>query len=108
MGTEMRKLAGGIALAVAAFAFLATPAAAEFFGCNDPKTTVRNSGPSRQMASARTTHEFAAQSSRPRITIYPRRQQLTANSQRHCRAQLVKEYRPSGTVIVPRMQCWWE
>lgn len=109
MGTEMRILAGGIALAVAALAVVATPAAAEFFGCNEPKTTVRNYGgaPS-HYASARTTHEFAAQSSRPRVTIYPRRQRLTANSVRQCRAQLVKEYRPSGTVVVPRMQCWWE
>lgn len=105
----MRKLAGGIAWVIAAFAVMATPAAAEFFGCKDSKTTVRNyTGASSHHASARTTHEFAAQSSRPRVTIYPRRQQLTANSQRHCRAQLVKEYRPSGTVIVPRMQCWWE
>jgi len=104
----MRTFAGGLALAVAAFAFLATPAAAEFFGCNDPKVTVRNYGASSHYASARTTHEFAAQSSRPRVTIYPRRQKLTANSVRQCRSQLVKEYRPSGTVIVPRMQCWWE
>jgi len=27
---------------------------------------------------------------------------------RQCTARLVQEYRPSGTVIVPRMQCWWE
>ena len=26
---------------------------------------------------------------------------------RDCRAKLVQEHRPSGTVIVPRMQCWW-
>jgi hypothetical protein len=105
----MRKLASGIALAVAAFAVMATPAAAEFFGCKDPKTTVRNyTGASSHYASSRTTHEFAAQTSRPRVTIYPRRQQLTANSVRQCRAQMVKEYRPSGTVVVPRMHCWWE
>ncbi len=30
------------------------------------------------------------------------------NAVRQCSAQLVPEYRPSGTVIVPRMQCWWE
>ena len=30
------------------------------------------------------------------------------NAVRQCAAQLVQEYRPSGTVIVPRMQCWWE
>jgi hypothetical protein len=27
---------------------------------------------------------------------------------RQCTAKLVEEHRPSGTVIVPRMQCWWE
>lgn len=69
----MRKLASGIALAVAAFAVMATPAAAEFFGCKEPKTTVRNyTGASSHYASARTTHEFAAQSSRPRFTFSSR------------------------------------
>ena len=54
------------------------------------------------------TQELAAQSSRPRITIYPRRTTPGRNAKRHCRAQLVQEYRVSGTVIVPRMKCWWE
>lgn len=109
MGTEMRTLASGIALAVAAFAVMATPAAAEFFGCKDPKVTVRDySGASSRYASARTTHDFSAQSSRPRVTIYPRQNTVRSNSVRQCRSQLVKEYRVSGTVIVPRMQCWWE
>jgi hypothetical protein len=27
---------------------------------------------------------------------------------RQCNSQLVQEYRPSGTVIVPVMRCWWE
>lgn len=107
----MRSIRNGFALAAligAALVVVATPAAAEFFGCND-KNSVRNyRSVASHYASAGTTREFAAQSSRPRITIYPRRQQLTANSVRQCRAQLVKEYRPSGTVIVPRMQCWWE
>src|SRR5712691_7141073 len=26
---------------------------------------------------------------------------------RQCRAWLAQEFRPSGTVIVPRMSCWW-
>jgi hypothetical protein len=26
---------------------------------------------------------------------------------RHCTFKLVQEYRPSGTVIVPRQRCWW-
>jgi hypothetical protein len=30
------------------------------------------------------------------------------NAVRQCTAQLVQEYRPSGTVIVPVTRCWWE
>jgi hypothetical protein len=26
---------------------------------------------------------------------------------RECNATYVQEYRPSGTVIVPRMNCYW-
>ena len=29
------------------------------------------------------------------------------NAKRACAARYVTEYRPSGTVIVPRMNCWW-
>jgi hypothetical protein len=29
------------------------------------------------------------------------------NAVRHCNSRLVQEHRPSGTVIVPRTQCWW-
>lgn len=29
------------------------------------------------------------------------------NAKRACVANYVREYRPSGTVIVPRMRCWW-
>lgn len=69
----MRTLVSGVALAVAAFAVTATPAAAEFFGCKDPKVTVRNyGGGSSSYAGARTTHDFSAQSSRPRYTMSPR------------------------------------
>jgi hypothetical protein len=30
------------------------------------------------------------------------------NAVRQCTAWLATEYRPSGTVIVPRTRCWWE
>jgi len=46
--------------------------------------------------------------SRPRIVIRPRGGQLPPTAKRYCHAQLVKEYRVSGPVIVPRMQCWWQ
>jgi hypothetical protein len=29
------------------------------------------------------------------------------NAKRECVARYVQEFRPSGTVIVPRMRCWW-
>ena len=51
--------------------------------------------------------EFAAQTNRPRITVYPPRY-LPPNATRQCRSWLVKEYRVSGPVIVPQMRCWWE
>lgn len=45
---------------------------------------------------------------RTRITVRPRRTALGPNAVRQCRAWLAQEFRPSGTVIVPRQQCWWE
>jgi hypothetical protein len=55
------------------------------------------------------TSELSAQTTRrPRVTVYPRRTSPGPNAKRHCRAWLVKEYRVSGTVIVPRRQCWWQ
>lgn len=49
--------------------------------------------------------EAYAQSSRPRIIVTPRR--LGPNAKRYCRTRLVQEFRVSGTVIVPRTNCWW-
>ena len=57
--------------------------------------------------SSSSTQEFAAQTSRPRVTVYPR-DYLPPNAIRQCRSWLVTEYRASGPVIVPRMRCWWE
>jgi hypothetical protein len=109
----MSRIVSGLALGALIFALaagFARPAAAEFFGCNDQHAT-RSSSYSRAQSYARAssyTHEFAAQQTRPRVTVYPRHAQLPANAKRQCRAWLVKEYRVSGTVIVPRQQCWWE
>ena len=44
---------------------------------------------------------------RARIRVFARRGP-GPNSVRQCRSWLAQEYRVSGTVIVPRMQCWWE
>ncbi len=45
---------------------------------------------------------------RPHITVHPRHTQPGPNSKRHCQAWLQKQYRVSGTVIVPQMRCWWD
>jgi hypothetical protein len=51
-----------------------------------------------------------------RVRIYPRgvnpdevypRYNPGPNAVRDCTATYVQEYRPSGTVIVPRMNCFW-
>jgi hypothetical protein len=49
-----------------------------------------------------------AQNSRQRIIITPGRTKPGPNSTRECQARLVEQYRPSGTVIVPVMHCWWQ
>src|SRR5882757_9410071 len=90
-----------LALLCAGITLFSAGARAEFFGCNDKPGRVLSYDGHRAYASARTTHEFAAQSARPRVTIYPRPTQVTRNSVRQCRSTLVKEYRISGTVIVP-------
>ena len=42
-----------------------------------------------------------------RDTIYPH-YNPGPNAVRVCNAHYVQEYRPSGTVIVPRMSCYWQ
>lgn len=59
-------------------------------------------------AGASETHELSAQTARPRVTITPRTSSPGPNAKRVCRSWLEKEYRVSGTVIVPKMQCWWQ
>jgi len=56
-----------------------------------------------------------SRSARPRVRIYrndsPRgvypRYNPGPNAVRDCTAHLVQEHRPSGTVIVPHMNCFW-
>ena len=40
-------------------------------------------------------------------SVYPR-YNPGPNAVRDCTAHYVQEYRPSGTVITPRMNCWWQ
>ena len=70
------------------------------------------------------TDARAQQASRPRTrlrvrpiypyrhfhSIYPvpyRYEYPGPNAKRECVARYVEEHRPSGTVVTPRMHCWW-
>ncbi|HVV81182.1 MAG TPA: hypothetical protein VHD59_16415 [Pseudolabrys sp.] len=52
------------------------------------------------------SREVSAQR-RVSVTVTPTRSTPGPNATRHCDAWLEKEYRPSGTVVVPRMNCVW-
>jgi hypothetical protein len=60
-----------------------------------------------------TAEEFSAQSREVvrraprRVRIYRGSNYPGPNSKRVCNAHYEQEYRPSGTVIVPRMNCYW-
>jgi hypothetical protein len=60
-----------------------------------------------------TAEEFSAQSRevirrKPRrVRVYRGSSYPGPNSRRVCNAHYEQEYRPSGTVIVPRMNCYW-
>ena len=70
------------------------------------------------------TDARAQQTSRPRTrllvrpiypyrhfhSVYPvpyRYEYPGPNAKRECVARYVEEHRPSGTVVTPRMHCWW-
>jgi hypothetical protein len=70
-----------------------------------------------QGTQARPSSDVSSQSrrARPRVRIYRApdergvypRYNPGPNAVRECTANLVQEFRPSGTVIVPRMNCFW-
>jgi len=98
----MQQRATSLALAGALLAFTLSatmPSSMAAVGCND-----RQPG----LASRCGTSEFAAQTKRPRVTIYRRYIYPRPNAVRQCYSWLEREYRVSGPVIVPQMRCWWE
>jgi hypothetical protein len=100
----MRNIAINLAIAGALLALTigpATPASTTAIGCHDKQS-------SQGSASLCGTSELAAQSKRPRITIYRRSVYPRPNAVRQCYSWLQREYRVSGPVIVPQMRCWWE
>jgi hypothetical protein len=101
----MRMLIGAIGLLAAA---TLAPATAQ--------AEVR-AAPAVSQASQATTDISAQSRQRPprRVRVYPRteadgvypRYFPGRNAVRDCTATYVQEYRPSGTVITPRMNCFW-
>jgi hypothetical protein len=58
---------------------------------------------------ARTSASVQKARARTRVRVTPSRYDYPGpNAVRQCTAWLAPEYRLSGTVIVPHMQCWWE
>jgi len=97
-GIRMLRTMPGLTLVVAVLVASFGPAMAA------PAADARVS----QNHSDRHSQDLAARTKRPRVTIYPRRFRPGPNAIRQCRSWLVREYRVSGPVIVPRMRCWWE
>jgi hypothetical protein len=111
---SQRLAIAGLALGIA-FAMGSTNRAAAQSG-NGAKSNAANA-----YAQARPKSRRARVRPRIRVTpVYPYRLESTPypppydieypgpNAVRQCSARLVQEFRPSGTVIVPRMTCWWE
>ncbi len=110
----------GVTIRVAIAAFLAglgaavvLPAAAQADSTSSWSRLARASGPAIRHPAA--TDVSAQRRPRPRIRIYSRsspddvypRYDPGPNAVRVCNANYVQEFRPSGTVIVPRMSCYW-
>lgn len=82
------------------------------FGSLSPGGAIAQTAP---VAKRSTDISAQSDSSRPRVRIYRDddtrgvypRYNPGPNAVRDCTANLVQEYRPSGTVIVPRMNCYW-
>ena len=60
--------------------------------------------PAGQATHAASADDLSSQARpRTRLRVYPGRRLLY----RDCTFRLAQEYRPGGTVIVPRQRCWW-
>ena len=95
-----RMMALGLALASLFGAALVTSAEAR-----DARGAAAAVQAQEVLNTARAMSDLSAQA-RNRLQIY-RRGALGPNAKRECHVRYVQDYRPSGTVIVPRMQCWW-
>jgi hypothetical protein len=107
---RIRTAALSVALAVT-FSLLA--AGAEAQTVSQPTRTAQ----ALQPIAGETRAQTPARRPLKRLRIYPRYQAEPdevdpryfpgENAVRECNATYVQEFRPSGTVIVPRMSCYW-
>lgn len=97
----------GVAAILVAFVFVAWPA--ERAAAQSASRSFAQAAPE----DARPARRVYRSPSRLRVTPYYQEQGVIPhyypgpNAVRVCNAHYVPEYRPSGTVIVPRMSCYW-
>jgi hypothetical protein len=81
-----------------------------------PQAQAQASPSNARLSQAPAASEVSAQTRRPRVRVRIYREDDRGvypsyfpgpNAVRDCTATYVREYRPSGTVIVPRMNCFW-
>jgi hypothetical protein len=112
---RIRTAARSAALAgvmTAAFSLAATPTWAQTASPGiklaqaSPPVATDASGPARVRRPLRRLPIYPRYQQEPDDGVYPR-YNPGPNAVRDCTATYVQEYRPSGTVIVPRMNCFW-
>jgi hypothetical protein len=89
--------------------FLAVLAGLSVWAISTPAVAGERAGATQAAATAATDVSAQARPRRapPRIRVTRQARWLPPDAVRECQAWYVQEYRPSGTVITPRMQCWW-
>jgi hypothetical protein len=108
----MRRIWAAAILAAFAGGFLARSSAANAQSAPSALRTARASPPATEISAQRRNRPPAT-----RLRVYPAYQPWPdgvypryfpgRNAVRDCSATYVQEFRPSGTVIVPHMSCYW-
>ena len=101
----MKRIAVLAVLVVSGTLLFAAPAAVALsaIGGVEPDVVVRKRAPAR----LRVRPIYPRQ---PFHSLYPPPYDVRypgPNAKRECVARYVEEHRPSGTVVTPRMRCWW-
>jgi hypothetical protein len=106
---DIRMTAGGLVTGAATLLLLLVPGTLLFMYSAQAQTTARSAD--RAVSSDASAH---ARKRRPRVRIYREDERGVypsynpgSDAVRDCTAHYVQEFRPSGPVIVPRMNCYW-